>query len=109
MDCVASTVACDVFSAGVLVALLLRELEPNAFSHLGNVLGEEDLYVEDVVRLQHGLECDTALPATVKELLAAALNPSPTSRLSARRILSSAFLSVAPLPSTPASFRKDRS
>lgn len=100
VDAVASTVACDVFSAGVFLALLLRELAPSAFSAVEYVLGEEDLSAVDVSRLKHSLKRDEVLPATVKELLIAVLDPSPASRPSAQRVLSFAFLTTDLLPAT---------
>lgn len=106
VDCIASTVACDVFSAGVFVAMLLRELVPSAFGAVDDVLGEEDLSADDIGRLQHSLERDKALPAPAKELLIAVLDPSPAHRPSARRVLSYAFLTTESLPATPISSRK---
>ena len=106
VDAVARTVACDIFSAGVFVAMLLRELVPSAFGGVDDVLGQEDLSADDLNWLQHSLEHDDVLPASAKEMLVATLDPSPTSRPSARRVLSYAFLDTELLPMTPVSSRK---
>lgn len=106
VDAVASTVACDVFSAGVLVAMLLRELVPSAFQRVDDVLGEEDLSADKIDRLQQGCAQDNALPASAKEVIIATLDSSPASRPSARHVLSFAFFDTNVPPSTPVSSRK---
>lgn len=102
---VASTVACDVFSAGVLLALVLHELAPNAFRPLADILGEQDLADDDLEDLRCSLMDDESLPWEAKHLLVALLEPSPERRLAAQQVCNSAFLS-GELTTTPTTSRK---
>jgi serine/threonine protein kinase len=92
VNCLASTVACDVFSAGVFVALLLQELAPKTFASVRRVLGEEDLSWTDIDRLERGFAQDKTLPAAAKQLLVACLDPSATNRPSAYDLKHHRFL-----------------
>lgn len=102
---VASTAACDVFSAGVLLALVLREFAPSGFRPLAETLGEQDLSCDDIDELRFGLAHDETLPWEAKHLLVALLEPLPEKRLAANQVRNSAFLS-GELPATPATSRK---
>lgn len=91
---VASSVACDIFSAGVLLALVMCKFAPAAFAPVAGVLGERDLDSDNEEELRCSLAADGgALPRPAKHLLLALLAASPERRLTATQVRSVEFLS----------------